>query len=358
MATLSECEARERLLAAVSAADALPRGTAFEKVKGARDRLRGELSSVQRTDEDELVKSATACAHRLNQRLSRMRKLGMDATTADAPEPPMKPEPAAPEPAPEAPMKPEPAAPEPAPQPPAPAMSSFLRAIQSLWCTLATERTPGIVGEARGQRALQRGDAASVRGHLPVRGGQGRRRGQGHNCRRQRAAVQLGGQLCGDSVVQGLDGGRVVAGGCRVHRQVRYLSVRGESQGQLPCGDVRAVSHLSVVQDLRDIAGDRSFKRVYLCSRRRLSPVAKASAKELSASYSARGSIPAASTVEYHSVRTPAIRRFRKARPAPRLRSWSEAGSAASVLEPARTRPAPGPHQARTRPAPGFFFRM
>ena len=33
------------------------------------------------------------------------------------------------------------------------------------------------------------------------------------------------------------------------------------------------------------------------------------------------------------------------ARPAPRLRSWSEAGSAASVLEPA-----PGPHQG--------FFRM
>ena len=33
-----------------------------------------------------------------------------------------------------------------------------------------------LVGEARGQRALQRGDAASVRGHLPVRGGQGRRR--------------------------------------------------------------------------------------------------------------------------------------------------------------------------------------
>ena len=69
-----------------------------------------------------------------------------------------------------------------------------------------------LVGEARGQRALQRGDAASVRGHLPVRGGQGRRRGQGRNRRRQRAAVQLGGQLCGDSVVQGLDGGRVVAG--------------------------------------------------------------------------------------------------------------------------------------------------
>ena len=128
-----------------------------------------------------------------------------------------------------------------------------------------------LVGEARGQRALQRGDAASVHGHLPVRGGQGRRRGQKRNCRRQRAAVQLGG-LCGDSVVQGLDGSRVVAGGCRVHRQVRYLSVRGESQGQLPCGDVRAVSHLSVVQDLRDVAGDRSFKHVYICFRRRLSP--------------------------------------------------------------------------------------
>ena len=56
--------AHERLLAAVSAADALPRGTTFQKVKGARDRLRAELSSVQRTDGDELVKSATACAHR------------------------------------------------------------------------------------------------------------------------------------------------------------------------------------------------------------------------------------------------------------------------------------------------------
>ena len=50
--------AHERLLAAVSAADALPRGATFQKVKGARDRLRAELSSVQRTDGDELVKSS------------------------------------------------------------------------------------------------------------------------------------------------------------------------------------------------------------------------------------------------------------------------------------------------------------
>ena len=39
-------------------------------------------------------------------------------------------------------------------------------------------RLAGLVGETRGQRALQRCDAASVRGHLPVRGGQGRCRGQ------------------------------------------------------------------------------------------------------------------------------------------------------------------------------------
>ena len=36
---------------------------------------------------------------------------------------------------------------------------------------------------------------------------------------------------------------------------------------------MRAVSYLSVVQDLLDIAGDRSFKHVYICFRRRLSPV-------------------------------------------------------------------------------------
>ena len=43
-----------------------------------------------------------------------------------------------------------------------------------------------------------------------------------------------------------------------------YLRVRRQSQGQLPCGNVRAVSYLSVVQDLRDVAGDRSFKHVFL----------------------------------------------------------------------------------------------
>ena len=36
------------------------------------------------------------------------------------------------------------------------------------------------------------------------------------------------------------------------------------SEGQLSCCDVRAVSHLSVVQDLRDVARDRSFKHVLL----------------------------------------------------------------------------------------------
>ena len=68
----------------------------------------------------------------------------------------------------------------------------------------------------------------------------------------------------GDSVVQGRDGGGVVAGGCRVHRQVSHLSVGSQSEGQLSCCDARAVSHLSVVQDLRDVARDRSFKHVFL----------------------------------------------------------------------------------------------
>ena len=159
--------AHERLLAAVSAADALPRGTTFQKVKGARDRLRAELSSVQRTDGDELVKSATACARRLNQRLSRMRKLGMDATTEPAP---AEPAPAEPAPA-EAPMKTEPAPAEAhqkseAPIATTPAMSSApLCAIQNLWDTLATEQTPGNIEMYRLFRRL-RSTISSV--DLPV----------------------------------------------------------------------------------------------------------------------------------------------------------------------------------------------
>ena len=146
--------AHERLLAAVSAADALPRGTTFQKVKGARDRLRAELSSVQRTDGDELVKSATACAHRLNQRLSRMRKLGMDATTEPAEPAPAEPAPAEPAPA-EAPIKSE-RAPAEAPIAATPAMSSApLCAIQNLWDTLATEQTPGNIEMYRLFRRLR-----------------------------------------------------------------------------------------------------------------------------------------------------------------------------------------------------------
>ena len=47
-------------------------------------------------------------------------------------------------------------------------------------------------------------------------------------------------------------------------RQVSHLSVGSQSEGQLSCCDARAVSHLSVVQDLRDVARDRSFKHVFL----------------------------------------------------------------------------------------------
>ena len=56
--------------------------------------------------------------------------------------------------------------------------------VHTVWGALsghhALQRVEGrlvcLVGETRGQRALQCGDAASVRGHLPVRGGQGCRR--------------------------------------------------------------------------------------------------------------------------------------------------------------------------------------
>ena len=78
------------------------------------------------------------------------------------------------------------------------------------------------------------------RGHLSVRGGQGRRRGQG-------ASALLSSFDCG-----------WLPRCCR----------------RLPCSRPgpllarkRAVSYLSVVQDLRDVAGDRSFKHVYICFR-------------------------------------------------------------------------------------------
>ena len=176
-----------------------------------------------------------------------------------------------------------------------------------------------------GQRALQRGDAAS---------GQGRRRGQGRNCRRQRAAVQLGGQLCGDSVVQGLDGRCVVARGCRVHRQVRYLRIRRE-------GDVRAVSHLSVVQDLRDIAGNRSFKHVYICSCC-LSPVA--------IPQSAGSAARSWSGIQHPLTGATACWCVNRTNPSSAQVSASTCHSPWVSL---KARPAPGPHQARTRPAPG-----
>ena len=148
--------------------------------------------------------------------------------------------------------------------------------------TTPARRRPTSLVETRGQRALQRCDAARAQPPAP-----GCCRGQRCDCRRQ-SAVQLRSQLCSDPVVQGLDGGCVVAGGCRVHGQVCHLRVGRQSEGQLPCSDVRAFRHLSVVQDVRDVAGDWSFKHLYICFRRRLCPVAKASAKELTASYSAR----------------------------------------------------------------------
>ena len=128
----------------------------------------------------------------------------------------------------------------------------------------------------------------------------------------------------------------VVARGCRVHRQVRYLRIRRESQGQLPCGDARAVSHLSVVQDLRDIAGNRSFKHVYICSCC-LSPVAIPQSA---------GS--AASVLEWHS--TPPHRRHRLLVRQPHQPLFGTSfrkyvSQSVGDLE----------SEARTRPAPGYF---
>ena len=117
-----------------------------------------------------------------------------------------------------------------------------------------------LVGETRGQRALQRGDAASAAACPSVVA---------------RAAAVARGAIAGASallssfeassaVTRSSRAWMAAAGGCRVHRQVSHLSVGSQSEGQLSCCDVRAVSHLSVVQDLRDVARDRSFKHVFL----------------------------------------------------------------------------------------------
>ena len=146
------------------------------------------------------------------------------------------------------------------------------------------------------------------------------------------------------------------------------MSVRRESQGKLPCGDVRAVSHLSVVQDLRDVAGDRSFKHVFLGvgvirihnigvlyfsapsqvlrgipAARRFGVVCLFLTHLPHACWCVKHTNPSSAQVSasFRTCHSPWV--TLRARPAPRLRSWSEAGSAASVLEPA-----PGPHQART----------
>ena len=63
-----------------------------------------------------------------------------------------------------------------------------------------------------------------------------------------RAAAVARGAMAGASAL--LSSCRPATGGCRVHRQVCYLCVGRQSKGQLPGGDVRAVSYLSVVQDL------------------------------------------------------------------------------------------------------------
>ena len=100
-------------------------------------------------------------------------------------------------------------------------------------------------------------------------------------------------------------------------------------------------AHLSVVQDLRDVARDRSFKHVYICSRR-LSPVAIPQSA---------GS--AASVLEWHS--TPPHRRHRLLVRQPHQPLFGTSfrkyvsQSVGDLESEARTRPAPGPHQARTR---------
>ena len=115
------------------------------------------------------------------------------------------------------------------------------------------------------------------------------------------SARELGGQRCGG------DGPQESVGHLGVHHALQHSKADWSASRKEFCQE-RFLSGSGLCQEGilsgKVFAGNRSFKHVYICSRRRLSPVAKASAKELSASYSARGSIPAASAVEYHSVRS------------------------------------------------------
>ena len=153
------------------------------------------------------------------------------------------------------------------------------------------------------------------------------------------------------------------AGRRSVYRQVRYLSVRRQSEGQLSCCDVRAVSHLSVVQDLRDVARDRSFKHVFLgvaVTKWYRWVVALSPSQVLRGVPAVRRSFLCDSGVgvfDTHLFGTS----FRKyvSQSVGDLESEARTRPAPGPHQ-ARTRPAPGPHQARTRPAPGprqgFFF--
>ena len=172
------------------------------------------------------------------------------------------------------------------------------------------------------------------------------------NCRRQRAAVQLGGQLCGDSVVQGLDGGRVVAGRRSVYRQVRYLSVRGESEGQLPCGDVRAVTRTS---GMLPVTGPSN-----MFTYRRLSPVDIPQSAGSAASVLERGRLRgfglgvAFRRGSVFDTTPPHRHRFSVCQTHQPLFGASfrkyVSQSVGDLASEARTRPAPGPRQG--------FFRM
>ena len=84
----------------------------------------------------------------------------------------------------------------------------------------------------------------------------------------RRAGPKAGQQRAGAGNCAPSDGRHGRAGG-RARKQ-RPVGLRGQSsigsqsKGQLSCCDVRAVSHLSIVQDLRDVARDRPFKHVFL----------------------------------------------------------------------------------------------